>query len=95
MNQAATSKSKKAQSYNVTNSLTQQSENLSPKRMSVTLSSDAAKWLEVLAESQGITQTEALRKAIATEAYIQREIAEGSKILVQKADKEIREVVFR
>jgi predicted transcriptional regulator len=66
-----------------------------PKRMSITLSSDAAKWLEFLADTQGITQTEALRKAIATEAYIQKEILEGSKILVQKADKEIREVVFR
>lgn len=77
------------------NSTKGQSENSAPKRMSITLSSDAAKWLELLAESQGITQTEALRKAIATEAYIQKEIAEGSKILIQKADKEIREVVFR
>jgi hypothetical protein len=91
MNQTKTRKSNLVSS----NSPKGQSENSAPKRMSITLSSDAAKWLELLAESQGITQTEALRKAIATEAYIQKEIAEGSKILVQKADKEIREVVFR
>ncbi len=99
MNNTATNKtnnkSNKSQNSEAKNSLCQEPENLSPKRMSVTLPSDTAKWLELLAESQGITQTEALRKAIATEAYIQREIAEGSKILVQKADKEIREVVFR
>jgi predicted transcriptional regulator len=70
-------------------------ETQSPKRMSVTLSGDAARLLEQLAESQGITQTEALRKAIATESYLQQEVNSGSRILLQKADKEIREVIFR
>jgi len=65
------------------------------KRMSVSLSDDAARLLESLATTQGITQTEALRKAIATEAYIQKELASGSKILLLKSDKDIREVVFR
>lgn len=95
MSNTIASKSEKVKSLKAQANVNKQSETLSPKRMSVTLSGDAAKWLESLAESQGITQTEALRKAIATEAYIQREISEGSKILVQKADKEIREVVFR
>lgn len=67
----------------------------STKRMSVTLSGDAARMLEYLAESQGITQNEALRKAIATEAYIRQELDQGAKVLLQKPDKEIREVVFR
>jgi hypothetical protein len=65
------------------------------KRISVSLSTDAAQMLEYLAKTQGITQNEALRKAIATEAYFQKEIRAGSKILLQKSDKEIREVVFR
>ena len=67
----------------------------SMKRMSVTLSGDAARLLEYLAEAQGITQNEALRKAIATEAYLRQEMEQGAKVLLQKSDKEIREVVFR
>lgn len=65
------------------------------KRMSVNLSGDAAQMLEFLAKTQGITQNEALRKAIATEAYLRQEMMQGSKVLLQKSDKEIREVVFR
>lgn len=65
------------------------------KRMSVILSSDAAQLLEWLAATQGITQTEALRKAIATEAYLHKEIKQGSKVLILNSDKEVREIVFR
>jgi len=67
----------------------------SQKRMSVSLSGDAAKLLAQLAESQGITQNEALRKAIATEAYLRQEMEQGAKVLLQKSSKDIREVVFR
>lgn len=65
------------------------------KRMSISLPSDIAQMLEFLAEFQGISQNEALRKAIATEAYLLRERIQGTKVLLQKPDKEIREVVFR
>lgn len=65
------------------------------KRMSVSLSGDAARLLAYLAETQGITQNEALRKAIATEAYLRQEMEQGSKVLLQKSNKDIREVVFR
>jgi hypothetical protein len=67
----------------------------SGKRLSVSLSDDAANLLEFLAHSQGITQNEALRKAIATEAYLLKERMQGTKVLLQKSDKEIREVLFR
>jgi hypothetical protein len=66
-----------------------------PKRMSVSLAGDAARMLEDLAAAQGITQSEALRKAIATESYIREELSKGSKVLIQKPSLEIREVVFR
>ena len=66
-----------------------------PTRMSVSLPPDAAEMLDVLATSQGISKNEALRKAIATEAYFQKEISEGSTILVQKTNNELREIVFR
>jgi hypothetical protein len=65
------------------------------KRMSVTLSADAAELLEWLATTQGITQVEALRKAIATEAYLYKEIKQGSKVLLLNSEKEVREVLFR
>jgi predicted transcriptional regulator len=65
------------------------------KRMSINLSSDVAKWLESIAEEQNISQSEALRRAIATEKYLLDERNKGSKILLQKADKESREVIFR
>ena len=65
------------------------------KRLSISLSNDAADLLEFLAQTQGITQTEALRKAIATEYYLLEERRKGSKILLQKSDKEICEVLFR
>ena len=65
------------------------------KRMSVSLPQETAKMLELLSELQVISQVEALRRAISTEAYIQREIKNGSRILVESTDKQIRELVFR
>lgn len=65
------------------------------KRLSVTLNDDAAAELEYLAQVQGITQTEALRRAIATESFLLRERKQGSVILLQKHSKDIREVFFR
>ena len=67
----------------------------SVKRMSISLSGDIARLLEFLADSQGISQNEALRRAIATEAYLLQERQQGTKVLLQKPDKEIREVLFR
>lgn len=65
------------------------------KRMTVSLSPETVEKLEEIAEEKGITFTEALRLAIATEDYIRTEIKNGSKVLIQKKDNTIREVVFR
>ncbi|MGD1703308.1 CopG family transcriptional regulator [Dapis sp. BLCC M229] len=67
----------------------------STKRMSVTLPTDVAEMLEFLARNQGISQNEAIRKAIATEAYFQKEIKQGSTVLIMNSDKSVKEVVFR
>lgn len=69
--------------------------NLKTKRMSITLTGDSIEHLEFLSNSQGITQNEALKKAIATEVYIRKHIMLGVKVLLQNPDGEIREVVFR
>ena len=67
----------------------------SSKRMSISLSDDVSHLLDFIANSQGISKNEALRKAIATESYLLQERQQGSKILLQRKDKEIREVLFR
>lgn len=69
--------------------------NVKPKRMSVTLSQDEAEMLEWLATEQRITLKEAIRKAIALEAYLYKERKAGSKILFYTKDGEVREVLFR
>jgi hypothetical protein len=63
--------------------------------MSIGLSGETVELLEFLADSQGISQNEAIRRAIATDVYFLKERLEGSKVLIQKSDKEIREVLFR
>jgi hypothetical protein len=65
------------------------------KRMSISLSGDTVELLEFLADRQGISQTEAIRRAIATDVYFLKERLDGSKVLIQKPDKEVREVLFR
>ena len=65
------------------------------KRMSITLTGEAIEHLEFLSNSQGITQNEALKKAIATDVYIRKHCILGAKILLQNVDGSIVEVVFR
>ena len=61
----------------------------------VALSDDIVELLKSLSEEQKISIEEVLRKAIAGEHYFWNEQKAGSKILLQNADKEIREVLFR
>ena len=65
------------------------------KRVSVSLPLDTIEKLDRIASRHGITMTDAIRRAIATEAYIDGEIRENSKILIQKSDDTLKEVVFR
>ena len=60
-----------------------------------TLSVETLRMLELLADLHECTQAEALRRAIATEAFIQREIKNGSKVFVRKPDGELKELFFR
>jgi hypothetical protein len=65
------------------------------KRMTIALPPDAARMLELLSELQGVSQSEALRRAISTEAFIQREIKDGGRVLIQSPDNHVKELVFR
>lgn len=67
----------------------------SGKRLSVILSDEAERLLDNLANTQGITKSEALRKAIATESYLTEERMKGSKVFIRSKQNELMEVVFR
>ncbi len=63
-------------------------------KFTINLTDDQVKKIKKLADSQGITATEALLKAIETESYIQGKIVRGSKILVQNQGNEINQLIF-
>jgi hypothetical protein len=73
-----------AQIPEVVGKRTIKSEKINYKRMTISLPENIAEVLEALSQEQGITQNEALKRAILTEAFIQRELIHESDILVRK-----------
>ena len=65
------------------------------KRLSVTFSGLTKQNLDYLTEEQGISQVDAIRRALSTEAFLYEEIKNGSKILIKDRDNELREIIFR
>lgn len=65
------------------------------KRVNVSLSEETIGLLQGIARRRGVSMTEAVRIAIKTEDYIEQQIESGGKILIEKPDKTMREVVFR
>jgi predicted DNA-binding protein len=65
-------------------------------KVTVNLPEETVEQLKVVAKERGISMTQVLREAIATQAYVDEQIKDGGKILVEKSDrKTIRELVFR
>lgn len=64
-------------------------------KMSVNLPEEAIDVLRNLASERGVTVTEVLRHAIGLEKYFDQVQKDQGKILVEKSDGEIRELVFR
>jgi hypothetical protein len=64
------------------------------KRLQVLLSDDASKKLEALARKRSASSVQVIRQAIQTEDFLQKELEGGSKILIQKPDGSLRELVF-
>jgi hypothetical protein len=67
----------------------------SKPRVSVTLLGESLDAIDYLSSSQDINYNSAIRKALLTEAYLRKEIELGGKVLIQKPNGELREVVFR
>lgn len=63
------------------------------KRMTIQLTKELAEGLEWLAEDLGISQVEALRRAIGTEIYLRQELKDGGRLFIKK-ESEIKEVVL-
>ena len=64
------------------------------KRVSVNLRGSDLDRLEEVSQASRLNPNDAIRKALATEAFVQRTLAKGGKILVQDEDGTIREVEF-
>ena len=61
----------------------------------VTISSEQFEKLKWLANSQNISATSALEKAIETEYLLQQQVIQGKRILIRSANNSIQEIVFR
>lgn len=62
-------------------------------RLTANISPDVADALKSLADEQGVTITEALRRAISTEKYLKDKVEGGAKVLVEEGGK-LKELVF-
>ncbi|MFM0472304.1 ribbon-helix-helix protein, CopG family [Paraburkholderia strydomiana] len=67
--------------------------NVKKVRLNADLAPDVAQALEDLARTQGISLSEAVRRAISTESFLQRQRSAGSKVLLEE-DGKLRELVF-
>lgn len=65
-------------------------------KLSVNLPRDVVDALRGIAEQQGTTVTEALRRSISTQKFVDETVKGGAKILVEDPkEKQLRQVVFR
>lgn len=65
-------------------------------KISANLPEDAVQALRNIADAEGITVTEVLRRAISTQKFVHDTVSAGSKLLVEDpTEKSLRQVVFR
>jgi len=63
-------------------------------RLSVNLSREVAEALAEIARKHGSSITEAVRRSISTQKYVEDAHKRGAKILVEEKDGSVRELVF-
>lgn len=66
----------------------------SVRRFSVTLKEIDDRRLREIAEAGDLSLNDVIRKALATEAFVQRTLSKGRKILVEDEEGNVREVEF-
>lgn len=65
-----------------------------PVKVTVNLPEDTVDAIKRIAEERGTTVTEAMRQVIESQRYLQQEIKQGSKVLIEKPDQSLRQVIF-
>ena len=66
----------------------------SAQRLSVNLSHDVAEALQWIAEKHGSTVTDAVRRCISTQKYMEEALDKNAKILIAEEGQPVRELVF-
>ncbi|MEL6929710.1 MAG: hypothetical protein AAFO95_13860 [Cyanobacteria bacterium J06600_6] len=67
----------------------------SPKRMTISFPGELNQHLVWLAQQQGISQAEAVRKAVALESYLRQALQKpGAKLLIED-ESSLREIIIR
>lgn len=64
-------------------------------KVSVNLPEDSVASLKALAKREGVSMTEALRRSISLQEFVDEQEAEGSAILVKDKDDNIQRLVIR
>jgi hypothetical protein len=64
-------------------------------KMSVNLPDETVDTLRDIAERNGVTLTAALRQAISNEEFLEDELNDGGKLLIEKKGEPLRQVVFK
>jgi predicted DNA-binding protein len=64
-------------------------------KTSVTLPEESLEALRQISARRGSSMAEVLRKAIATEKFLEDTVAEGGKVLIEDRDKRIRQLLIR
>ncbi len=91
MNSESLELNNSGQSKGVTKSLEAVSES---RRMQVVLNADTAQKLDSLARKRNTSTTHIIRQAVRTEDLLQKEIEAGSKIIIQRPDGTLREIIL-
>ncbi len=68
--------------------------NIMSVKLTVNLPEDTVEGIKQIAEKRGITVTEALRQALETHRFLDTELRQGSKVLLEKRDRSLRQLVF-
>ena len=64
------------------------------QRLSINLSTEVAEALQWIAEKHGSTITEAVRRCISTQKYVEEALDKGAKVLIAEDGQPVRELVF-
>jgi hypothetical protein len=63
-------------------------------RLNADLAPDVANLLKDMAETQHISLSEAVRRAISNEAYLQKKRSAGGKVFIEERNGTVKELVF-